>query len=239
MNDIDNLLRGAGERWRATQSESPAVDPAVFTVRTRPSATRFLMVTSTGIAAVVVICLGAMAVGPGRAPGVGGPPAAGPTLAPGVADASPSAAPEASQSVPFTCDVTRPTDPLVPPDGYPAEPPPGYGSEWYGTPALWTTIDRNGETWAHLPATPDGLSQKTWWWSTDWVPEADPVPDITVVGTRLDAPGTFEANHATNATAGSGTAMLVGVTVPTPGCWRLTGTYLDASLSIVVDVKGD
>ncbi len=110
---------------------------------------------------------------------------------------------------------------------------------WYGTPALWTTLDRNGETWAHLPVSSDGLSQKTWWWSTDWVPEADPVPDITVVGTRLDAPGSFEANQATNATAEFGTAMLVGVTIPSPGCWRLTGTYLDGSLSIVVEVKGD
>ena len=63
--------------------------------------------------------------------------------------------------------------------------------------------------------------------------------DITVVGTRLDAPGSFRADTATNATAGTGTAMLVGVTVPSPGCWLLTGTYLDASLSIVVEVKED
>ena len=239
MNDIDKLLHVAGERWRASQADPPSVDPVVFTVRPRPSARRFLTAASTGIAAVVVIGLVAVAVGPGRTPGASGSPVGGPTAAPGVADASPSATLEASPSVPFTCDVTRPTDPLVPPDGYPAEPPPGYGSDWYGTPALWTTLDRNGETWAHLPITPDGLSQKTWWWSTDWVPEANPVPDITVVGTRLDAPGSFEANQATSATAGLGTAMLVGVTVPTPGCWRLTGTYLDASLSIIVEVTGD
>ncbi len=239
MNDIDDLLHRAGERWRATQSDPPPVDPSLFTVRTRPSVTPRLRAAPTGLAAVVVIGLVAAAVGLGRAPGVGGPPLGGATSAPSEAETSPSATPEPSAAAAFTCDVTRPTDPLVPPDGYPAEPPPGYGSEWYGTPALWTNLNRDGETWAHLPMTPEGLSQKTFWWSTDWVPEADPQPRITVVGTRLDAPGSFESGPGTNATAGAGTAMLVGVTVPTPGCWRLTGTYLDASLSIVVDVKGD
>jgi hypothetical protein len=111
--------------------------------------------------------------------------------------------------------------------------------EWFGTPTLWTMLDRDGETWEHLPIGPDGLSQNTFWWSTDWVPEADPVPAITVVGTQLDGTGTFTVGPGTNASTGSGQAMLVGVTVPTPGCWRLTGTYLDASLSIVVLVKGD
>ena len=239
MNDIDALLHGAGERWRATQADPPAVDPAAFTVRVRPAVRPVVRAVSTGLAAVVVIGLAVAAVGVGRAPGVGGPPPAGPAAAPSVADVSPSAPSEASPATSFTCDVTRPTDPLVPPEGYPAEPPAGYGAEWYGTPALWTNLDRNGETWAHLPMTPDGLTQKTFWWSTDWVPEADPEPNITVVGTRLDAPGSFEASPGTNASAGAGTAMLVGVTVPSPGCWRLTGTYLDASLSIVVEVKGD
>ena len=239
MNDIDALLHDAGERWRATQPDPPTVDPAAFTVRARPSVPPVLRIASTGLAAVVVIGLVIAAAGLGRAPGVGGPPQVAPAAAPSVADVGPSAASEASPTSSFTCDVTRPTDPLVPPSGYPNEPPAGFGSEWYGTPALWTNLDRNGETWAHLPSTPDGLSQKTFWWSTDWVPEANPVPDITVVGTRLDAPGSFEANHATNASAGMGTAMLVGVTIPSPGCWRLTGTYLDASLSIVVEVKGD
>ena len=101
-------------------------------------------------------------------------------------------------------------------------------------------LDPEGETWAHLPADADGrLSQKTFWWSTNWVPESDPEPDITVVGTRLDQPWTFRVDSGTNASADFGTAMLVGVTVPSPGCWRLTATYLDASLSIVVLVEDD
>lgn len=239
MNDIDALLRDAGERWRATQSDPPAVGPAMLTAHSRPSVAPVLRRFTTGLAAVVVVGLVITAFGLGRTVGVGVTPPVGPAAAPAVTEASPSAPPEAGAVASFTCDVTRPTDPLVPPDGYPADPPSGFGSAWYGTPALWTDLDRAGETWAHLPMTPDGLTQKTFWWSTDWVPEADPEPNIIVTGTRLDAPGSFDAGPGTNASAGAGTAMLVGVTVPSPGCWRLTGTYLDASLSIVVDVKGN
>jgi hypothetical protein len=239
MNDIDALLHGAGERWRATQSEPPVVEPATFTVRAGPSGT-LLRTATAGLAAVVVVGLVAIAVGLGGAGGVGEPPVGGTEPVPGAAEVSPSAPPEASTTATVTCDVTRPTDPFVPPDGYPAAPPPGYGAEWYGTPALWTMLAPDGETWAHLPTDPDGrLSQKTFWWSSDWVPEADPEPDITVIGTRLDQPWTFRVDEGTNASADFGTAMLVGVTLPSPGCWRLTATYLDASLSIVVLVEGD
>jgi len=56
---------------------------------------------------------------------------------------------------------------------------------------------------------------------------------------RIEGDGTFRVDDGTNASADFGTAMLVGVTLPSPGCWRLTATYLDASLSIVVLVEGD
>lgn len=239
MNDIDALLQGAGERWRSTQSDPPVVDPAMFTVRARPLVVPLPRIATTGLAAVVVVGLVAIAIGLGGARGVGGPPLGGPSPAPG-AEVGSSATPPASPAASFTCDVTRPVDPFVPPDGYLAEPPPAYGAEWYGTPALWTMLAPDGETWAHLPTDADGgLSQKTFWWSSAWVPEADPEPDITVVGTRLDQPWTFRVDQGTNASADFGTAMLVGVTLPSPGCWRLTATYLDASLSIVVLVEGD
>lgn len=240
MSDIDTLLQDAGERWRASQSDPPAIDPLVFPVRARPHRLWLSMTATTGLAAVVVVALAAVAAGLGRAPGVGGPPLGGPSPAPSVAEVSPSGTPVPSPSAPIACEVTRPTQPLVPPDGYLTEPPPGYGAAWYGTPALWTMLDRDGERWANLPTDADGrLSQKTFWWSTDWVPESEPEPAITVVGTRLDQPWSFRVDSGTNASADFGTAMLVGVTLPSPGCWRLTATYLDASLSIVVLVEGD
>ena len=98
MNDIDALLHDAGERWRATQLDPPALDPMAFTVQARPSVSPLLRAATIGLAAIVVVGLAAIAVGLGGSGGVGGPPA-GPSLSSqGVVDASPSAAPEASPS---------------------------------------------------------------------------------------------------------------------------------------------
>jgi hypothetical protein len=62
----------------------------------------------------------------------------------------------------------------------------------------------------------------------------DPQPAISVVGTRLDAPGTFTAGPGTNASADFGQAMLAGVEIPSPGCWQITASYGGAVLSFVV-----
>jgi hypothetical protein len=232
MTDIERLLEGAGERWRASQADPPEMDAAIFTLLQRSYARLAPFATVAVAAAVIVVAVatGRLGGGPGNGPtGVGGKPASPSALAP-----SPIVT---AAATPATCDVTKPDPIFVPPAPNPASP--GGTSAWYGTVTLWTMLDQSGETWEHLPVGPDGLTQKTFWWSTDWVPEADPVPSITVVGTQLDGPGTFVMHNGTNATTPAGNAMLVGVTVPTPGCWRLIGTYLDASLSIVVEVKGD
>jgi len=234
MTDTERLLEQAGERWRAGQRTPPEIDPAIFSPDTPGARWRASFTALSVVGALVLVVVATMQLG--RSP-ESGPAAVGGTP-PSPSAAEPSVA-DSSAPADATCDVTRPTPAFVPPSPNPAEPPAYYGSAWYGTPALWTMLDRNGETWEHLPIGSDGLSQKTFWWSTDWVPEADPEPAITVVGSRLDGPGTFTVGPGTNASADFGTAMLVGVTVPTPGCWRLTGTYLDASLSIVVLVKGD
>lgn len=229
MTDIERLLEGAGERWRAAQPTPPEIDPALFT-HARPGPRRWVPLAAITVAAAVVVVV--VATGQlGRPSGSGSSAVGGQAASPSAAEPS-----VAASTIPAaTCDVTRPTPTFVPPSPNPASP--GGTSAWYGTPALWTMLDQAGDTWEHLPIGPDGLTQKTFWWSTDWVPEADPFPAITVVGTRLDGSGTFTAGPATNATIDGRDAMLVGVTVPTPGCWRLTGTYLDATLSIVVDVK--
>ena len=73
-----------------------------------------------------------------------------------------------------------------------------------------------------FPRGPDGLSEKTFWWTTDWaVPSDGPESGITVVGTRLDGPGR-DRRTGTNAHRDDfGEAMLVGVEIPTPGCWAI------------------
>jgi len=117
-------------------------------------------------------------------------------------------------------------------------PPDYYGSDWFGTADLWTMLTRGGEVWHDLPANPAGLSQKTFWWSANWPYRTELEPDITVIGRRLDGPGRFEAGHpGTNASADFGVAMLVGIDVPTTGCWQLTGEYRGTDLSYVVLVE--
>jgi hypothetical protein len=59
---------------------------------------------------------------------------------------------------------------------------------------------------------------------------------LIVTGERLDASAPLlVASRATNAYADDiDSAMLVGVDLPTLGCWKITGKYADAELSFVV-----
>ena len=140
------------------------------------------------------------------------------------------------------CPVTVPdAGGFVAPRPYPPAPPAYYGSRWYGNADLWTMIDTTGESWHHLPRNGTARGQKTFWWSADWDHARELEPAIVVTGRRLDGPASaFEAGHpGTNATADFGTAMLVGVDVPTPGCWELLARYRTAELAIVVWVADD
>jgi hypothetical protein len=141
--------------------------------------------------------------------------------------------PVSSAAVAAGCPVTRPPDPpFVPADG-PQRPPDYYDAFWYGTDALWAMPPFDG-TWP-LDRGEDGwYTQKAFWWSEDF---AETVPDISVTGRRLDGPAApIRADHPTNAGADFGLAMLVGIELPTPGCWELTATYRGHSLSYVVYV---
>ena len=140
------------------------------------------------------------------------------------------------------CEVTRPQPVFVPPGPdipqgrFLATPPDYYESDWYGSARLWTMLHHDGEVWGPWVRLDDGLPMKTFWWSADWVPQDELEPAITVVGRRLDAPGTFRFGPGTNAAADFGAAMLVGIDLPTYGCWEITARYRDASLSYVVSV---
>jgi hypothetical protein len=140
------------------------------------------------------------------------------------------------------CEITRPQPVFVPPGPdipqgrFLATPPDYYESDWYGSARLWTMLHRDGEVWGPWVRMDDGLPMKTFWWSADWVPQDELEPAITVVGRRLDAPGTFRFGPGTNAAADFGAAMLVGIDLPTYGCWQITARNRDATLSYVVSV---
>ena len=135
---------------------------------------------------------------------------------------------------PEDCPITVPQDP-------PFVPPPPYdhlgfdGEFWYGSNALWTAVRRNG-TWEGLSHNSSGYTQKVFWWREGYDREKEPEPPLVVTAERVDGkapPG--KTSKATNAFSSDiGTAMLVGVDLPTPGCWKITGKYRDAELSFVV-----
>ena len=127
--------------------------------------------------------------------------------------------------------TTPPEPPFIPPETYPAVPP-NPGEFWYGTPVLWTALPEDG-TWGQL-----ARGEKFFWWSADYVLQDEPMPGLTVTGRRLDADATnFTTSDATNASHKSfGTAMLVGIELPTPGCWEITGAYQGENLTLVVFV---
>ncbi len=229
MDEIDKRLGEAGERWRASQPLPPPIDPGSLTAATGNGAGGVLVSLAAGLAgAAIVLATAGLAAQFGIWPGAASPDVG-------------ATSSDAGASAPDRCSVTRPDPAFVPPAPYPEVAPPLYESDWFGSAELWTMIDRDGEVWNHFPRGPDGLSEKTFWWTTDWaVPSDGPESGITVVGTRLDGPGTFTSGPGTNAHRDDfGEAMLVGVEIPTPGCWQITATYGDAVLSYVVWVTYD
>ena len=135
---------------------------------------------------------------------------------------------------PADCPITVPQDP-------PFVPPPPYdklgfeGEFWYGSNSLWTAIRQNG-IWEALPHNPAGYTQKVFWWREGYSISEEPEPALTVTAERLDGQAPpVRGSKATNASAGDiGSAMLVGVDLPTLGCWEITGEYGGSELSFVV-----
>jgi hypothetical protein len=138
---------------------------------------------------------------------------------------------------PADCPVTVPQDPpFVPPSPYDQL---GFdGDFWHGSNSLWTAVPLDG-TWRGLPYNPDGYTQKVFWWRDGYSISEEPAPPLAVTAERLDGKApSVTGSRATNASAGDiGSAMLVGVDFPTPGCWKITGKSGEVELSFVVWVS--
>lgn len=137
---------------------------------------------------------------------------------------------------PASCSVTVQSTPaFFAPPPYPQHAP-GGRSFWHGTRTLWTMLEADG-TWPGLPRTPNGFRQKVFWWSPGFDGRVEAQPKLSVVGRRLDGTESFvhqgPATNAHHADFG-GWTILTGIDVPTAGCWELTGTYRENSLSFVV-----
>ena len=151
--------------------------------------------------------------------------------------------PTASVGSDEACPLTIPPQPgLIPPEPYPPEAPALYQAVWYGTSALWTMLDPDGEVWAGLPVANGVLGQKWIWWSDASTRTAEPTSSITVTGRQLDGSASLEAMAGGPGNNGFrediGSFMMVGIEIPAAGCWELTARSGDAELSYVVLVEG-
>ncbi len=157
------------------------------------------------------------------------------TLPPATAAADGYTALTAEAGNAAACPVTRPPEPpFRPPAPYPPSAP--YPSFfWYGSDALWTFLRVDG-AWSGLPKDTNWYGQKVFWWRDGFDWRTEPQPAIAVTGRRLDD-NTLLA-RASRSTHGwnddLGAFMLIGVTLPTEGCWEITGRYGGTDLSFVV-----
>ena len=143
-----------------------------------------------------------------------------------------------AEDVPQSCPVTKPSaHPFIPPAPYPAEP--GSGSFWFGTEKLWTNLPTAGR-WSGLPHyTPDDQTfrQKLFWWRQGYSVYREPQPKLRITGKRLDstAPPVLLADHASNGWQQADQPfMVVGINIPSLGCWKITGRYQDEELNFVI-----
>jgi hypothetical protein len=139
---------------------------------------------------------------------------------------------------PEMCPVTRPpSPPFVPPAPYPATA--GPGAFWFGTQKLWTSLPTSGE-WQGLHSyNPTDLSyrQKLFWWRQGFHWSAKSQPPLIVTGRQLDA--SEPPLKVSGAKAGwtddrEHPFMVVGIDIPTLGCWEITGDYQGDKLSYIL-----
>jgi hypothetical protein len=138
-----------------------------------------------------------------------------------------------TQSGPKACAVTRPSEhPFAPPRPFLAN----RGINWFGTDRFWTLLPTNG-IW--------GQGEKTFWFREDWSHYHRWIPDeiamkLTITARRLDAPTPPpEISAGPTFNRDWKAFMLGGISLPTPGCWEITGRYEDAVVQFVVWVVPD
>lgn len=143
---------------------------------------------------------------------------------------------DVEKEVPGSCPVTKPpVRPFVPPSPYTSKPP--HDAFWFGTNKLWTQLHADGK-WSSLPHWSDGtFRQKLFWWRQGYDVLTESQPKLTVTGTRLDSsvPPLLLADRASNGWQRQDQPfMVVGINLPTLGCWKITAHYQAEDLSFVV-----
>ena len=133
-----------------------------------------------------------------------------------------------------SCPVTTPPEPaFVPPKPYPVVTK--QQSFYIGSAKLWVLV--YDSPWRGLPVWPEGYRQKIVWWSEGYDAKADPTPDISITGRRLDAEALPLVVTGANGSWTDHDFIMSGVNFPTAGCWEITGRFRGAEVKFVVKVE--
>ena len=143
-------------------------------------------------------------------------------------------------SIPATCPVTEPyqTSLFVPPPPHPPKAP--AGNFWFGSDTLWTVlrVDGRWEGLPHYTPTDPTFRQKLFFYRQGYFARMERKPHLIVTGKRLDSPAPpLLSDGATNGLHGDQQFMVVGINLPTLGCWEIKGRYQDDELTFVVWVS--
>lgn len=230
--NLDELATRAGRAAKDIGSNAERPPLSYVRQRRRRNATVAGLSLATVLAALVVL---AASLWPSEAPA---PIAADPTVGPSVTTSTLTAV-GAVATTRDDCPVTGGDGArFTPASETPEGPPASYDAVWHGSPELWTMVYRNDDAWAMLPEAPDGsLTQKTFWWMSDLTSISGPIPDITVTLEPWDDESAAPVVSDDTTTGGHpdiGIFAIVGVQVPTVGCWEVTASYSDSTLSYVV-----
>lgn len=159
------------------------------------------------------------------------------TLAACAADSPVAAqAAEHGTTAPASCPVTQPPKPaFVPPAPYDSDTM--RSGFWYGSDKLWIALPADGvwELGHYTPTTPE-FRQKMPWFRKGFNAHQERRAKLVVTGKRLDgtAPPLGVDGPSSSWQSSERHFMVVGLNIPTTGCWKITGRYGEDELSFVV-----
>jgi hypothetical protein len=245
---LDELASNAGRAAAdiGTQAERPAFASILDRSRRRA------FVGGWFVAAVVIVAFFGSVVfssRPGSVTPAGVPPATTTGLPSSTTTSTASTTTTLGKepAQPIIGDV-REDCPITFPDGAPFTPPEFRGLTlsfdgvvWYGTPELWTFVQEEGQVWEGLPVNADGsLTQKTFWWTDEYLSSIEPVTDITFTVEHVGGPALTVGPE--QVTSGGhpemGVFIIAGFEIPQDGCWRIAAQYRDVTVSYVAWAEG-
>ena len=105
----------------------------------------------------------------------------------------------------------------------------------FGDESLAALVPADG-TWRGMGAS-SRYRDKFWWWRKDSDARTESSPNLKLHAVKLDDSGIeFDAGLATAGYGPGWDSMLVMLEFPSPGCWQVTGSYRDTSLTMVFEV---